>query len=413
MGRLERRQGEVPSPVVIPSVVLTHAADAIAAAVARRWPEQIVNIGPRLPSVTNYVTNLAVDDERFIAKYSVLGVSLVSIVRGACGPWAKIEPAQRDYVHVPHSALAKEHTQLQLLQAYTRRNDNTFQVPEVVTYEAGVLITAAADGPSLGTEILREDARVDELLTTIVHTATGFHRDPTLMGLVPAAVLDRPHTSIAGTFARKFLGPSGSAYRNGLGIGWAEPHVQRGLAATFTEVCEVLAPLRGHHPDHTVIYGDLKPEHILLGRTGQQTWLDPGLQRCDPCADIAKLISRTALVIITAQPSSTRVTAFTETLATLLTGLVTGPSRAADENMLRRLLTLWVADWANYLATGLSIPPTWDLPLPPTLVEATARSEALLQIAWATAAALVRDPAQAWETMLSGIHQLALATGLR
>ncbi|MGH3930064.1 MAG: hypothetical protein ACRDTF_08825, partial [Pseudonocardiaceae bacterium] len=102
-----------------PSVVLAHAADAVAEAVARRWPGESVSVGPQLPSVTNYVTNVAVGDAHFVAKYSVLGVSLVSIVRGVRGPWAAVETTQRDYIRDPHSQLVRERTQLRLLNAYT------------------------------------------------------------------------------------------------------------------------------------------------------------------------------------------------------------------------------------------------------------------------------------------------------
>ncbi|MGH3928463.1 MAG: hypothetical protein ACRDTF_00625, partial [Pseudonocardiaceae bacterium] len=295
--------------------------------------------------------------------------------------------------------------------AYTRRGDTPFRVPQVIAYEAGVLITAAVDGPSLATEILREHVQADKLLSGVVQAANGLHRDLILMGLVPAAALDRPHTSISGTFARKFLGPAGGAYRDSLGIGWVEPHAQRGLAATFTTVCEMLAPLPRSHPGSAVSYGDLKPEHIILDQTGRQTWLDPGLQRCDSCADVAKLMSRTALALISAQPSRTRVVAIAEALELLAAGQPVGHSRTTRADTLRRLLTLWVADWANYLATGLSVPPAAGLPLPPALLDAAARAESLLQIARATATALVRDPALAWEIMLSGIHQLA--TGSR
>ncbi|MGH8574685.1 MAG: phosphotransferase, partial [Gammaproteobacteria bacterium] len=209
------------SPVVSPNVVLTHATDAITETLARLWPEKTVCVGPRLPSVTNYVTTVHVGEARFVAKYAVLGVSLVSVVRGVCGPWSKVEAAQRDYVRDPRAQLAQERTQLRLLNAHTRRDDNPLQVPEVIAYEAGVLITAAVDGPSLATELLREQVQAEELLTNVVHAVEGLHRDPILADLLPAAVLARPHTSIADTFVRKFLGPGGRAYRDGLGEGWA------------------------------------------------------------------------------------------------------------------------------------------------------------------------------------------------
>jgi hypothetical protein len=393
-------------PVVSPSIVLTHAADAVARVVMRLWPAETVRVGPQLPSVTNYVTTVQVGEARFVAKYSVLGVSLVSVVRGVRGPWSKVETAQRDYVRDPRALLARERTQLRLLNGLTRHEADLLQVPEVIAYEAGVLITAAVDGPSLATVLLQDQVQALELLTGVVHAAQGLHRDPILAGLLLAAEPDhpRPHTSITGTFFRKFLGPGGRAYRDRLGEGWTEPPTQ--IAAALTTVGETLVPLLRKPPYRTVIYGDLKPEHILLGHTGKQTWLDPGLQHCDPCADIAKLISRTALMIITTRPSRARVTELTDALDALVTMQMSGHSRTDSEGMMRRLLALWVADWMNYLTTGLSVPPDSGLPLPSILLDATAQAEPLLQVTRAAATAMVHDPAQAWEIMLNGIHQL-------
>lgn len=408
MARCEGRWDAAPMPVVSPKVVLTQASEAVAGAVTHQWPGETVYVGPQLPSVTNYVTAVQVGERRMVAKYSVLGTSLVSIVRGVRGPWSSIEPEQRDYIRDPRAQLALECTQLRLLDALGTCRDNAPLVPEVIAYQAGVLLTAPVEGPSLATELLRDDVHADDLLNSVVQTARWLHRDPILADSYPAVASDRPHASIRGTFARKFLGPGGESYRAGLGEGWVEPGVRIGITATFTAVCETLAPLLIQHPDRAVIYGDLKPEHILLGDAGQQIWLDPGLQHCDPCADVAKLTSRTALLLITARPSSDRVAAVTEAMDALVTGLMAHhQSKTGSEDALRRLLTLWVADWVNYLATGLSLPPDLGLPLPPTLLDTAARAEPLLQVARATATAVVGNPSLAWEIMLNGINQLA------
>ncbi|MGH3795203.1 MAG: hypothetical protein ACRDSP_09970 [Pseudonocardiaceae bacterium] len=203
-------------------------------------------------------------------------------------------------------------------------------------------------------------------------------RDPILVDSLPAAVSDSPHASITGTFSRKFLGPGSQVYLSSLGEGWAEPGTEKQIIAAFTSISEPLTALLTQRPDRTVLYGDLKPEHILLGHDGRQIWLDPGLQHCDPYADF--LVTRL---------------------------LECHFCRADSEDALRRLLTLWVADWANYLATGLSLPPDLGLPLPPTLLDAVVRAEPLLQVARAAATTLVGNPALAWEIMLSGVHQLA------
>ncbi|MFJ2116162.1 hypothetical protein ACIOEX_30470 [Streptomyces sp. NPDC087850] len=52
-------------------------------AVEALWPDRQVVLGPRCPSVTSYVRRVTVDDEELIAKYGRLGMSLMSILRGA------------------------------------------------------------------------------------------------------------------------------------------------------------------------------------------------------------------------------------------------------------------------------------------------------------------------------------------
>ncbi len=67
------------------------------AVAARLWPGESMHVGPQLRSVTNYVASLQVDDRSFVAKYSLLGTSLVSVVRGLRGAWPEVEHRQRDY----------------------------------------------------------------------------------------------------------------------------------------------------------------------------------------------------------------------------------------------------------------------------------------------------------------------------
>ncbi|MFJ6740307.1 hypothetical protein ACIQOU_15580 [Streptomyces sp. NPDC091279] len=54
----------------------------IVRAVERRWPDKEIVLGPQHPSVTSYVCRVTVNGEDLIAKYSWLGLSLVSILRG-------------------------------------------------------------------------------------------------------------------------------------------------------------------------------------------------------------------------------------------------------------------------------------------------------------------------------------------
>ncbi|MFH9197203.1 hypothetical protein ACH4KO_06795 [Streptomyces anulatus] len=67
---------------------------AITLAVDDLWPGRGAVLGPQCPSVTSYVCSVTVDGEAMYAKYSWLGSSLVSILRGARGTWDEVLEAQ-------------------------------------------------------------------------------------------------------------------------------------------------------------------------------------------------------------------------------------------------------------------------------------------------------------------------------
>ncbi|MDQ4010075.1 MAG: hypothetical protein M3228_05110 [Actinomycetota bacterium] len=176
-----------------------------------------------------------------------------------------------------------------------------------------------------------------------------------------------PHSSIAGTFVRKFLSAQARDYLGVLGQGWAGPAERCWIQESLNGLGSVLAPLLRSAPSRVVIYGDLKPEHVLLDPAGWQIWIDPGLQRADPVDELAELVSRTALLLVTAAPSCARITAIINALDQLVIEHV-AHHEPTEPPALQRLVSLWLADWANCLATGLSLAPSIGLPLPPTVL---------------------------------------------
>jgi hypothetical protein len=97
------------SPDPVPAVpdadeVFAFAVCEIAAAAAELWPRADVDLGEHVPSVTGYVRRIRVDGHLLYAKYAFLGVSLVSLLRGACGRWSDVRKAQQAYVQRPGRA---------------------------------------------------------------------------------------------------------------------------------------------------------------------------------------------------------------------------------------------------------------------------------------------------------------------
>ena len=390
--------------------MLDHAARTVIMVVQQEWPGEVVSIGPQLPSVTNYLTAVKVREGWFVAKYSILGTSLLSILRGARGPWDRVEAAQRDYIQQPTAQLARERSQLRALAAHARRTEGSLRVPTVIAYQDGVLISTASSGSSLAGELVRGRTAPARLLTDVTAIATALHRDRFLTGeLSDSYALAMPHTSIVATFTRKFTGAEASCYLDSLGTGWLGGSARTQLATSFQALREILHPLLRRLPAPVVIYGDLKPEHVLLEACGRQTWIDPGLQPANPAAELAKLLSRITLLLITSRPSLVRMDAVGAAMDLLVTSFVAGHPRPDGITALRRLLVLFLADWANYLASGLSVPPDVVLPLPPMLLAATGQAQSLLGLACEAAASLTIDPARAWGTVLAGT--LDLATG--
>lgn len=231
-------------PAVSPRMVLGHARAAVQAVAARLWPGEDAHVGPQLPSVTNYVTSLQVAGRSFVAKYSLLGTSLVSVVRGLRGAWPEVENRQRDYVADPRAQLARECAQLQVVAACAGQGEARLRVPEVIACEAGVLITVAATAPSLSTELLYGSRRPEELLSGVIQRARCLQRELTAAHhAIPAAVLGMPHSSIAGTFVRKFLSAQAGDYLSAVGQGWAGPAERRWIQESLTGLGNMLAPL--------------------------------------------------------------------------------------------------------------------------------------------------------------------------
>jgi hypothetical protein len=394
---------------IAPGRVLAHARTAVETVATRLWAGESVHVGSQLPSVTNYVTLLQVGGRSFVAKYSLLGTSLVSVVRGLHGTWPEVQSNQQSYLAGTRAQLTQERDQLRVLATVARHGAVPLRVPEVIAYDAGVLITVAVASPSLSTELLRGGQQPGELLSRVADTARhlqrafGTERPP-----LRATLISSPHSSIAGTYARKFLSPRHARdYLTALGRGWVGPTDRREIQESLTKLRSVLSPLLRPTASPVVIYGDLKPEHVLLEPAGSQIWIDPGLQRADPAAELAKLVSRTALLLVITQPPGDRISAILDALDQLLSEFLRCHTRAETHTM-RRVLALWLADWSNYLATGLSLPPQVPLPLPPMLRAAADRARALLLVATDVATHLIINPAQAWRVALYGCHQLAL-----
>lgn len=123
----------------------TASQRAIARAVEELWPDKEIALGPQSPSVTSYVCRITVDGEELIAKYSWLGLSLVSILPGAGGTWEEAQETQRAHVQSADLLTARETQNLDSLRKLGRP-----RVCETAGLHGGVLSYSDSGGDVAG-----------------------------------------------------------------------------------------------------------------------------------------------------------------------------------------------------------------------------------------------------------------------
>ncbi|MFH8628006.1 hypothetical protein ACH4A8_39995 [Streptomyces vietnamensis] len=376
-----------------PEQVLTYAAEQVERAAHGLWPGAEVRLGPAVPSVTSYVRPLEVDDRRLYAKLSILGVSLVSLLRGSCGDWATVRDAQDSYVTAPCSLLKREAQQLAVLGG-----PGALRVPPVAGYDSGVLFTEPAHGPTLADLLAKEPHRTAELLEAVTsEVSTGLRRRGVASG---ADWSEIPERSIAGTFLRKFNGLSGHAYLRQTGY----PETLRTVVVRLRKTQRTTPS-----PTRTVVFGDLKPEHAVFPEStdGRPVFLDPGLMRGRPAEDAAKLVSRTVLDLVARPPQGDGVRAVLKGVAAYAASVTARGDHAGRDAWLRQLTLLWLMDTTNILTTYLTVPA--GLPLGPQVTAVVRRARTVCDMLDRSTAALVslRDARSTWRLCLDNAAKAA------
>lgn len=382
--------------------LFTLSADRIHRAADILWPGEPLTLGDHVPSVTGYVHRASIGGRNVFAKDSILGLSLVSVLRGAAGDRETVRAAQADYASSPGSLLAREAAQLRVLDT------SGVRVGRCAGYAAGVLFTEPVTGPTLAELIAEGPARTGDLLAATVTALDALQR-PQVVSLVHSAAI--PERSIDSTFRRKFNGVSGRLYMSRLGVDRLDERSRQGVAAVISVVVARLLKLRLNPPiaPTVIVYGDLKPEHVLWpdGPAEAPVFIDPGLARGPAHHDIAKLVSRTVLALITAPHMDGPAVAVVDGIAAFVAGQ-TRPLRGALRGLwLRRLLVTWLMDTVNILSTYLSAPAV--LPLPEHAQAVIDRTEALCMLLDLVSATLTAGttPDTAWLLALRTVTRAA------
>jgi hypothetical protein len=339
--------------------VFVHAAARIHQAAAGLWPGEPVLLDAHVPSVTGYVHRARVGERTLYAKTSFLGVSLVSLLRGTRGSWPTVLREQGEYEQRPDGLLVREAAHLRILSGPSGP-----QVCPVVGIQDGVIFTEAIPGPTLADLLLVMPERTRELMERPLVELRPLHRPGAARRLDPAGAIGE--RSIAGTFLRKFNGAA-AEYVDDLGAERCEQRTREAVAELVRASVHRLHELRMTLPSvagTTLAYGDLKPEHVVFpaGPDCRPVLLDPGLLRASPMVDLAKLMSRTVLVLVAHRPHPTVTRQILDGLALLALSRAGHLGVRERRPWTRNLLTLWLMDTLNIVTTYLSAPAALPLP---------------------------------------------------
>ncbi|MFM9443538.1 hypothetical protein [Streptomyces acidiscabies] len=375
--------------------VFGYAAARIHLAAGELWPSESVVLESHVPSATGYVHLVRIGDRALYAKTSFLSMSLVSLLRGAGGSWPVARQAQQAYLARPDSLPAREAAQLMLLAATAG--------PRVCTLaglKSGVVFTEPVSGPSLGDLLLTEPDDASELLSRVFTELRPIHQSGTAQHLTTA--WDIGERGIIGTFLRKFNGLSGQAYITLLGAERCRHDAREEVVALTRRSVDRLRRLHMTLPPSTattLVYGDLKPEHVLFpdGPGERPVFLDPGLHKADATVDLAKLISRTVLSLAISRPGPSAAHRITNGLDKF------ARRQAKGRAELPHVLTLWLMDTVNIVSTFLSAPAA--LPLPSPALALIERAVPVCSFVADLAAEATRD--NAWERALTGVVAVA------
>lgn len=398
----------VPTPSgAVPSLdeLFAFARTEITWAAGELWPGARVQVVHHVPSVTGYVLLIAVGGRSLYAKYSFLGMSLVSLLRDA-GSWPRLRSAQRAYVRRPDALLGREARQLRLLTGLGRP-----RVCALAGTARGVLFTEPVPGVSLADVLVRHPARVEALLERVLAELDHLHRPGAVQYLHAAGTI--AERSIAGTFGRKFANATGQAYLDQVGAAEPNDGLERCRAAADLRMAATrllrLAPLLPPNAPEALCYGDLKPEHVVYpdGLHAPPVLIDPGLLRADVVMDAAKLLSRTVLLLTTAPGAGAKAGALVRSVAAVGGQPSWGGPGRARRSWLRELAILWLMDTVNIVSTYMSAPPAF--PLPDHGLRVLARAGAVCQMAERISTDLESGVkmSQVWDRALSRVEKLA------
>ncbi|MDA1362711.1 hypothetical protein O1R50_24030 [Glycomyces luteolus] len=304
-----------------------------------------------IPSVTSYVYMFESDVGRAVAKCSILGKARSSLRREGgvrARELGEITRAQREYA-AASSACLDEARGLRLLTGIL----GTDAVPRVIGLVDGVLVVAAerASTPSVADRDVPDEKASEASAYAVGLLERLWEYPPARLEPTDADAVNRAHAlGMVGTFRRKFLRGRHRRYVDRV-VPSAE--LARGISSLVETIARTPWP---SSKTMRLVYGDFKPEHVLLREGAQPMLIDPlpafGWRECD----IARFLMRMGLLSMS---DSSRLPLLERVCAMLA-------ARLPDDLDARLVQWFMAMDFVNIYTTRVcfqdqnQLPGSWD-----------------------------------------------------
>ncbi|MFA6461014.1 MAG: phosphotransferase [Candidatus Woesearchaeota archaeon] len=306
-----------------------------------------------IPSITNYVYEIEVNDKRYIAKYNFLGLSKVSLLRSfPLLDISELSQKQQEYVASPKNTLFLEMKRIHFLKQIL------FPVPTTVDYSRGVLFTEKVRGETLQNAFLNESICLkgvyQKIYSELISLWLKIHSSNFPTKILSDFPSDNCNADIVKNFNNKSLSElSSKLVIDSINVTGKEK--LRDLIPKISALINIQIKDMSSSQE-LIVYGDVKPENIILADQGI-CFIDPELHLGDVAQDLARLIGRSSLSGIYSCINSTRKKEiYYELIELILIIKKTPPS--SDQSLESRVIIYCVMDLLLILNSYSKINPS-------------------------------------------------------
>ena len=314
-----------------------------------------------IPSITNYVYEVEIGKERYIAKISITGSAKATVAKryNQLGI-QKLMEDQREYAKSQKNAVLKESKQGKFL----REHFPDF-FAEVIGYKDGVMVSKKIEDHDLLQEMLgAKDKELIPIYSNLAEAISKIHRlscNPEAVHWISSTFpFNETHTDTLVKFEKKFLSGT-DIFAKIASMGKPEDKEQyKFIADKYQSLCDYIHLLINEHDfarRQCAIEGDFKPENILVSKSGNPMMVDAEMHMGRESFDIGRLVSRTSLSLLYDSISPDRKNIISKSIKEFNRSLKENglPNYKAD-NFQKESVLVCAMDMLNILSAYLNMP---------------------------------------------------------